>query len=110
MRAMADEMMRVGRAGWMQTPAWEFPVEPHFRAPFLHWFGDPLRARMLALSVKKGVRGMDMPARRRLESIHLLSRGDVRLLFPGTVLETERVALLPKSDVVRWMPDGLPLS
>ena len=33
MRAMADEMMRIGRSGWMQTPAWEFPVEPHFRAP-----------------------------------------------------------------------------
>ena len=60
MRAMADEMMRVGRAGWMQTPAWEFPVEPHFRAPFLHWFGDPLRARMLSLSVEKRHRRMDM--------------------------------------------------
>lgn len=110
MRAMADEMMRVGRAGWVQTPAWEFPVEPHFRAPFLHWFGDPLRARMLSLSVKKGNRRMDMPTRRRrMESIHLLSRGDVRLLFPGRTVETERVALLPKSYVVRWMPEGLPL-
>jgi hypothetical protein len=103
-------MMRVGRAGWMQTPAFEFPVEPHFRAPFLHWFGDPLRARMLALSVRKANRRMDMPTRRqRLESIHLLSRGDVRLLFPGKAIEAERVALLPKSYMVRWMPDGLPL-
>lgn len=48
MRAMAEEMLRVDRAGWMQTPAWEFPFEPHFRAPFLHWFGQPLRTRMLA--------------------------------------------------------------
>ena len=30
MRKMAQEMLRVGRAGWMQTPAWEFPIEPHF--------------------------------------------------------------------------------
>ena len=104
MRAMADEMMRVGRAGWMQTPAWEFPVEPHFRAPFLHWFGDPLR-------VKRGIRRQDMATRRRrVEGIHLLSRGDVRLLFPGRTVEAERVALLPKSHIVRWMPDGVPFA
>ena len=110
MRAMAAEMMRVGRAGWMQTPAWEFPVEPHFRAPFLHWFGDPLRARMLGLSVKRGNRRQDMATRRRrVEGIHLLSRGDVRLLFPGRSIEAERVALLPKSHIVRWMPEGVPL-
>jgi hypothetical protein len=110
MKAMADEMMRVGRAGWMQTPAFEFPVEPHFRAPFLHWFGDPLRARMLSFSVKGGNRRMDMATRRqRMESIHLLSRGDVRLLFPGKPLEAERLALLPKSYIVRWMPEGLAL-
>ena len=110
MQAMADEMLRVGRAGWMQTPAWEFPVEPHFRAPFLHWFGDPMRARLMALSVRKANRRMDMSTRRRrMELIHLLSRGDVRLLFPGKTLETERVALLPKSYIVRWMPEGLGL-
>ncbi len=109
MRAMADEMMRVGRAGWMQTPAWEFPVEPHFRAPFLHWFGDPLRARMMSLSVEKKVRKLDIHKRRkRLEGIHLLSKSDVRTLFPGKIIEVERVALMPKSYVVRWMPDGLP--
>lgn len=110
MHAMASEMIRVGRAGWMQTPAFEFPIEPHFRAPFLHWFGDPMRARLMALSVKGSNRRMDMPTRRRrMESIHLLSKGDVRLLFPDRTIETERVALLPKSYVVRWMPDGLPL-
>ena len=110
MRAMADELMRVGRAGWMQTPAWEFPIEPHFRAPFLHWFGDPLHARMLSISMEKRYRKMDMHKRRkRVESIHLLSQGDVRTLFPGKTLEVERVALVPKSYMVRWMPDGLPL-
>jgi hypothetical protein len=110
MKAMADEMMRVGGAGWMQTPAWEFPIEPHFRAPFVHWFGDPLRARMLSLSVKPGIRKLDTHRRRqRIETIHLLSRSDVRTLFEGKILETERVALLPKSHIVRWMPDGLSL-
>ena len=107
---MAREVQRVVRAFWVQMPNYWFPVEPHFRAPFLHWFGDPLRARMLGLSVKRGNRRQDMATRRRrVEGIHLLSRGDVRLLFPGRSIEAERVALLPKSHMVRWMPEGVPL-
>ena len=47
MCAMADEVLRVGLSGWIQTPAWEFPIEPHFRLPFLHWFAQPLRRAML---------------------------------------------------------------
>jgi hypothetical protein len=35
MCAMADEVLRVGVSGWIQTPAWEFPIEPHFRLPFV---------------------------------------------------------------------------
>ena len=110
MKAMADEMTRVGRAGWMQTPAWEFPIEPHFRAPFLHWFGDPLRARMMSLSVEKKVSEAGYPQAAQA------ARGDpppvevdVRTLFPARTIEVERVALVPKSYIVRWMPDGLPL-
>ncbi len=109
MRAMADEMMRVGRAGWVQTPAWEFPVEPHFRAPFLHWFGAPLRARMLSLSVEKRYRRMDRDKRRRrVEMINLVSRAEARALFPGCALRVERV-ILAKSYVMRWMPEGVAL-
>ena len=109
MTAMADEMMRVGRAGWMQTPAWEFPVEPHFRAPFLHWFGAPLRARMLSLSLQKRHRQMDVhKRRRRVEMINLLSKSEVKALFPGKPLSVERV-VFAKSYIVRWMPEGLAL-
>ena len=44
---MAQEVRRVGRYGWIQTPAWEFPVEPHWRLPIVHWFSRPLQARLL---------------------------------------------------------------
>lgn len=109
MGAMASEMTRVGRAGWMQTPAWEFPVEPHFRAPFGHWFGKPLQARALALSLEPRYRGFDRQRRRRaVEKINLLSRGEVRALFPEAELLVERV-ILAKSYVMRWMPPEPPL-
>lgn len=109
MTAMAREMMRVGQAGWMQTPAWEFPIEPHFRAPFLHWFAQPLRARLMWLSASPGQRRLDVHGRRmRVESINLLSKGEVKALFPGQNLWVERL-VLAKSYVVRWMPEGVPL-
>lgn len=104
MRAMADEMIRVGRAGWVQTPAYEFPVEPHFRAPFGHWFGRPTQARLLWMSVDGEIRALDRQRRRRrIEGVNLLSRGDVRALFPEGTIRTERLFLLPKSHIVQWM-------
>ncbi|MGI8942980.1 MAG: methyltransferase domain-containing protein [Qipengyuania sp.] len=109
MAAMASEMLRVGRAGWMQTPAWEFPIEPHFRAPFLHWVAAPARARMLSLSTEKRLRQLDLHRRRqRVEGINLLSKREVEALFPDCDIFVERL-VLAKSYSARWMPDNLPL-
>ncbi|WP_299134501.1 methyltransferase domain-containing protein [uncultured Amaricoccus sp.] len=104
MRAMANEIMRVGRAGWMQTPAWEFPIEPHFRMAIGHWFGKPMQARLMGMSVDPTIRRLDLDRRRRrLEGINLLSKSEVRALFPNREILTERV-ILAKSYVVRWAP------
>lgn len=106
MRAMATELRRVGRAGWMQTPAWSFPVEPHFHTPFMHWFGAPMRARMLSISAARRFRNMDLARRRKaVETVNLLTRPEVRALFPGCTIYTERLALLAKSYVAYWHLD-----
>ena len=103
MAAMAREALRVGRSGWIQTPAWEFPIEPHFRAPFLHWFGQPMRRRMMWMSAR--YRPLSLAERRHhIDRINLLSRAEVKALFPGCSIMTERV-LFPKSYSVRWMPE-----
>ncbi len=102
MTAMADELRRVGQAGWVQTPAWEFPIEPHFRAPFLHWFAQPLRRRLLWLS--KGYRKQDIALRRiNIDRINLLSKEEVETLFPGCEIYVERL-ILAKSYTAHWMP------
>jgi Methyltransferase domain len=103
MAAMASEMRRVGRAGWMQTPAWSFPLEPHFHTPFMHWFGAPLRARMLSLSASRRLREMGIARRRHVvDGVNLLGRTEVETLFPGCAIQTERVMLLAKSYMVEW--------
>ena len=35
-QAFANEVRRVGKKLWVQTPAYECPFEPHFLAPFVH--------------------------------------------------------------------------
>ncbi len=100
MAAMAAESLRVGQAGWVQTPAYEFPIEPHFRLPFIHWLGTPTRASLLTLSpLYKGTTRMER--RGHVERINLLSRREMDLLFPGTDIWTERV-LFAKSYVAKW--------
>ncbi|GFE52493.1 hypothetical protein So717_42460 [Roseobacter cerasinus] len=102
MTRMAKEVVRVGQAGWVQTPAWEFPIEPHFRAPFLHWFGAPLRRRMLSLS--KLYRQCDIAERRiHIDRINLLSKSEVATLFPDCEIHVERL-VLAKSYCVHWKP------
>lgn len=100
MEAMAREMMRVGRSGWVQTPAWEFPVEPHFRAPFLHWFGQPLRRKLLVMS--PFYRHLSVAEKRwHVDRINLLSQAEMCALFPGCEMYVERL-LFAKSYVARW--------
>jgi hypothetical protein len=98
---MAEECLRVGREGWIQTPAWEFPIEPHYRLPALHWFGQPARRAALRLSGTYG--RLDICDRRRhVDRINLLSGDEMRALFPKARIWVERFMLLPKSYVARW--------
>jgi hypothetical protein len=91
----AGEMFRLGRRLYCQTPNRWFPVEPHFLTLFLHWLPRswfrPWMHRWLTIN---GLRG------KAWEPIYLLSRREVRELFPGCNLRTERFLGLPKSFVV----------
>ena len=100
-RRMADEIMRVGRRYFVQTPNRSFPLEPHFFFPGFQFL--PLEARVWLL------RRFDLgwfkkipdyaAARREVESIRLLRRDEVRRLFPGATLYEERFAGLTVSFV-----------
>lgn len=96
----AKEMMRVGKRFLVQTPNRFFVLEPHFLLPF---FGVlPATSRIWLLS-HVSTRGapVDVETAVRLHSNHrLLTRGELRLLFPGARIERERVAGLTKSFLV----------
>lgn len=101
MKAMADEALRIGTSGWVQTPAWGFPIEPHFRLPFIHWFAAPLRASALRFAKSYG-RQDHMQRRLHAERINLLAKGELSILFPKCKVDVERYMLFGKSFIVRW--------
>jgi SAM-dependent methyltransferase len=90
-RPFAAEILRVGRAWWVQTPAYSFPVEPHALLPFAHWLPPRVRRPYWRLGVAGG-----------WEDVALLRRGELAALFPGGDVVAERLGPVAKS----WIAVG----
>jgi hypothetical protein len=96
---MASEIRRVGRAYWVQTPNFWFPIEPHFLVPAWHWLPEDARVAILR---RRGVgwagRCPDPDHARRIVQEHrLMRRRELAHLFPGAELVPERFGGLVKS-------------
>jgi Methyltransferase domain len=98
-RRMASEVQRVGKAYWIQTPNYWFPVEPHFH--FVGWQWLPVAARTSILQRRAcGWRGPcpdPSGARRLVEEIRLLTRSELQTLFPHAKIIAERFGGFVKS-------------
>jgi len=99
-RRFADEVRRVGRAYYVQTPNRWFPIEPHFMAPFIHYLPHRWQRPLYpltpwALLNKPDLATMD----RQFRDLRLLTADQFRRLFPGARILTERAAGLAKSFV-----------
>jgi SAM-dependent methyltransferase len=98
-RAFSREALRVGRRLWVQTPAREFPVEPHLLTPFIHWLPRPLQRRMVRNFTLRG--WIDRPDGRAVEEflreVRLLTHSEIRVLFPDCVVLRERFLGMTKS-------------
>ena len=98
-RRFAEEIRRVGRAVFVQTPNRWFPIEPHFLAFFVHWLPRAWRRRLMPwLSVRGWFRrGDDVAVQTLVDEVRLLSSSEMRELFPDCEIHQERVFGLVKS-------------
>lgn len=107
---MAAEVRRVGRRVYLQTPNRFFPLEPHFLFPFFGVLPMRVRAGLLQhLDLGWHPRQPDPhKAMADVRSIRLLSRRELRRLFPGATIVDERLALMTKSFIVLdgWDQEG----
>jgi ubiquinone/menaquinone biosynthesis C-methylase UbiE len=101
MVAAAKEAQRVGRRGWVQVPAFEFPVEQHFLLPFVHWFADPIQIKMLALLHGEFKKRSFYDQHMSVHHVRPLTRGELSRLFPGARIRSEWL-IFPKSHLAIW--------
>jgi hypothetical protein len=98
-RRMADEIRRVAKGYFVQTPYRYFPLEPHFHVP--GWAQLPIWCRtVLHQRMNLGWFSAEpdyMKARMDVEQIRLLSMHEFRLLFADAEIRAEKVGPLIKS-------------
>jgi hypothetical protein len=99
MKAAATETRRIGKAYYVQTPYYWFPLEPHFRVPFFHWMPEQIRYRLLMQRTLGYMGKADTVdnAMASVQSAVLLDKKQVQALFPDATVNFEYVAGLPKS-------------
>jgi hypothetical protein len=104
----ADEIRRVGRNVWVQTPARWFFIEPHYLGLFIHYFPKEWQRRLIRYATGWGL--LRHPRQEEVDNyvneLRLLSLKEMRLLFPDCKILKERFLFLAKAYVaVRRDPE-----
>src|SRR5688572_23860323 len=88
-RIMANEVRRLAKCYWIQTPNFWFPYEPHFRT--LGWQWLPLSIRVTLIQRRSfGFRGKAVDrdaAWRKVAEIRLMKRRELQEIFPDARIE-----------------------
>jgi len=98
----SNEVKRLARNYYIQTPYYWFFIEPHYMTPFFHWLPKPIRVSLVmrfALGHRPQCRTIGQ-AVDLVESVHLLDKKMFRALFEEAELITEKFMFLSKSLIV----------
>ena len=99
MKQYGNEIQRVAKSFFIQTPSYWFPIEPHFLRPFFHWLPKPLRVawvRKSAIGHFDKAETID-EAVMAVESARLLDKKMFAALFPSADIICERFLFFTKS-------------
>lgn len=100
--AAAKEIMRVGKKFFVQTPNYYFPFEPHYLFPMFQFLPMKVKLSML-MNFRLGwyeKQASRKDAEKIINSINLLTKTDLKKLFPGSRLYKEKFHFLIKSFIV----------
>jgi hypothetical protein len=90
--AFASEVRRLGKSYWVQTPAKWFPIEAHCGMPLWWFYPNWLRRRLVQSWRKKLPEWTEM-----VETTTVLTKEQMKRLFPEAKIVTEKVCGIPKS-------------
>jgi hypothetical protein len=96
----AAELRRVGGRLWVQTPAYECPIEPHYLTLFVHYLSGATQKKILRWCSLWG--WIERPSKEYIDwmvnTTRLLRKSEMRSLFPDCEVLTERMLwFIPKS-------------
>ena len=99
-QAFAQELCRVGKRVYCQTPARHFFFEPHYFTPFVAWFGFLLKHYwFVRYCTYYGLKWR--PSREQVRDfqthLRLLNHSEIRQLFPGCAIHRERFLGMTKA-------------
>ena len=101
-QAFAREIRRVGKTVWVQCPAYECPIEPHYLTPVVHYLTPRIQKKIVRWFTVAGWVGRPSQeeVNRLVDSTRLLRRDEMQELFPDCEIITERVFwIMPKSHI-----------
>lgn len=94
----AEEIRRVGRGYFIQTPDRCFPIEPHMLTPFIHWLPESMLFRFNPAYTIRGLYGrLTERDVKDLKSVRLLGVNEMKSYLPDAQIIVERFCWLPKS-------------
>ncbi|MBS1531002.1 MAG: methyltransferase domain-containing protein [Bacteroidetes bacterium] len=98
-QAFADEIKRVGKSYYVQTPAKEFFVEPHVVTPFIHWFPQNVQRKLMRNFTVWGL--LMRPTQEYIDNFlnerKLLTYKAFKSLFPDATIKREKFLFFTKS-------------
>ena len=99
-KKMADEMVRVSKKHYVQTPNKYFIIEPHYLLPYFQFLPKGLRYFILTKTRLSRFQKWDEAwARQYIDEIMLLSKKDMRNMFPSSKIWNEKFMGMNKSFV-----------
>lgn len=102
--SFANEIRRVGKAYFVQTPDPRFFIEPHYLSPFVHWLPIDIRRKVTRHGTTWGL--MEQPTKQeiedRLQEIRLVRAAEFKQLFPDAEIISERWLGMPKSLIAKY--------
>lgn len=95
---MASEILRVGKRHFIQTPNIYFPIEAHYALPFAQYYPKAVLHFILTQTkLSRFKRWNPAEASQYQDEIRLLTKSEMKALFPESILLKEKALGLTKS-------------
>lgn len=95
---MSEEVIRVGRYHFIQTPNRHFIIEPHYLLPFFQYLPKKLKYQILVKTrLSRGIKWGKDNAGQYIKEIRLITINEMKRLFPQSIIYKEKFCGLTKS-------------